>query len=113
MSAKALAVSFIAALAMVVAPAARADGNTQEFLDAMHAAGITSALGSDSFLVLGAVRQCDDMDHGVPPAQIADYLLQAHPELGAELSATIVVLAIRYFCPAHLPPAAHEVDQIA
>ncbi|HEY5842676.1 MAG TPA: DUF732 domain-containing protein, partial [Mycobacterium sp.] len=82
MSAKALAVSFIAALAMVVAPAARADGNTQEFLDAMHAAGITSALGSDSFLVLGAVRQCDDMDHGVPPAQIADYLLQARPELG-------------------------------
>ena len=104
----------IGALAIAVAPAARADGNTQEFLDAIHAAGITSALGSDSFLVLGAVRQCHAMDHGVPPAEIADYLLQAHPDLGIELSATIVVLAIKYFCPAHLPPASGALrsDQI-
>ena len=115
MSAKILTVSLIGALAVAVAPAARADGNTQEFLDAIHAVGIVSTMGSDSFLVMGAAKQCHAMDHGVPPAEIADYLSQAHPDFGMEPSATIVYLAIKYFCPAHLPPGAQaaEADQIA
>ncbi len=116
MSAKILTVSMIGALAVAVAPAARADGNTQEYLDAIHAAGIVTTAGSDSFLVLDAVRQCQAMDHGVPPAEIADYLSQTHPDFGIDLSATIVFLSIKYFCPAHmppLPPAAEPPEQLS
>src|SRR6476646_4217052 len=105
-NAKILTASLIGALAVAVAPAARADGNTQQFLDAVHAAGLTSTMGTDSFLVLSAMKQCHAMDQGVPPAEVADVISQANPELGPEMSATIVVFAIQYFCPAHMPPAA-------
>jgi Protein of unknown function (DUF732) len=111
-NAKILTVSLIGVLSVAVAPAARADG-TQDFLDAVHAAGLTSTMGTDSFLVLSAMKQCHEMDRGVPPAEIADVISQVNPALGPELSATIVVLAIQYFCPAHMPPAAHAADQFA
>jgi hypothetical protein len=115
MSAKILTASMIGALALAVAPAAGADGNTQAFLDSVHAAGLTSTMGTDSFLVLSAMKQCHAMDQGVPPAEIAGVISQANPEIGPELSATIVVLAIQYFCPAHMPPAPQgaEADQFA
>ena len=110
MNSKILTVSLIGALAVAVAPVARADGNTQAFVDEMYAVGVTPSLGTESFWVMSAMRQCHAMDQGVPPEEIAETISQANPDLGIDLSATIVVLAIKHFCPAHMPPEVLEAE---
>ncbi len=101
-----VAASILVATGLAIAPLAHADpDSTQEFLDQMHAAGF-SGVGSDSFLVINAWQVCRALDQGAPPADVAATLAEDRPDLMPEDVGTVVVLAIRYFCPVHLPAAA-------
>jgi len=106
MGSKILVGALSAALAVATAPAAAADGNTQAFIDAMYGAGFMPTMGTESFWVLDASRQCQALDHGIVAADVAKTIAEVNPQIPLEAASTFVALSMMYFCPAHLPPMA-------
>ena len=105
-----------AALTVATAPVAAADGNTQAFIDAMYGAGFMPTMGTESFWVLDAARQCRELDHGLVPADAAKTIAEVNPQIPLEAASTFVTISMTYFCPAHLPPPAageHNGEQLA
>ncbi|QFS89923.1 hypothetical protein FIV07_04140 [Mycobacterium sp. THAF192] len=87
----------VAASALILAPAAAAQPQDAAFLNRLQSVGITTS--NPYATVMYAHGVCRQLDIGVPPARIVDFVLSDNPSFDRKGAGDYVVLAYMTYCP--------------
>ncbi|MBX7447203.1 DUF732 domain-containing protein [Mycolicibacterium sp. 3033] len=92
-----IAAGFAVTSALILAPAAAAQPQDAAFLNRLQSVGITTS--NPCATVTYAHGVCRQLDPGVPPARIVDFVLSDNPSFDRKGAGDYVVLAYMTYCP--------------